>query len=167
MDFQVICDPKAAGWERGLAGVSLSAGVCTAGFMPNIGPFLRGGKRVAKVADALSHVDEAADAVKAIKGARKAVRPVFATAKEAACSFLADCSVGGDEGLRWAALDVSGSDLKRGAGGLFRSPVHTARRAPAMPTKKNGSVHRPEGKNRVQRAGFASGFLRGPVSVLS
>jgi hypothetical protein len=45
MDMSVLTDPASRWWERGLAGGSLFLNVMTDGFAPNVGPFLKAGKK--------------------------------------------------------------------------------------------------------------------------
>ena len=56
MDLHVPTDPKSKWWERALAGTSLSLNTVTAGFLPNAGGLLRGGKLLCEVPGAGSLV---------------------------------------------------------------------------------------------------------------
>ena len=65
MDFQVLVSPSSAWWERGLAGASLGVNVIFAGVLPNVGGFLRGGRRLAG--------ETAETVVDAVAGVRRGV----------------------------------------------------------------------------------------------
>ena len=46
MDAQVLADPNASRWEKGVAGASLGANVVTDGLLPNAGGFIKNCKKL-------------------------------------------------------------------------------------------------------------------------